>query len=161
MDSNTAIALEIIEEHRRRLIDYINATIDSLENILVGTSGKEGFTHPLELSQNPKVFIGTKPRKMHIGDNIIDVTHWKDIVEYLLKDCCKTKNEAMKKLCGTFAGRKRLILSAEPEKLDKPLKIADNIYFESYFGTEYLLTMLFKILDLSEYDYHAVTVELK
>ena len=67
----------------------------------------------------------------------------------------------MKKLCGTFAGRKRLILSAEPEKLDKPLKIADNIYFESYFGTEYLLTMLFKILDLSEYDYHAVTVELK
>ena len=57
MDSNTAIALEIIEEHRRRLIDYINATVDSLENIFVGTSGKEGFTHPLELSQNPKVFI--------------------------------------------------------------------------------------------------------
>ena len=45
--------------------------------------------------------------------------------------------------------------------MDSPVKIDENIYFEGHFGTEYLLTMLIRILKYAGFDYQDIMVSVK
>ena len=42
-----------------------------------------------------------------------------------------------------------------------PLKIADGLYFEGYFDTEFLFKQLTQALELAKYDYTGLAVELR
>ena len=65
-------------------------------------------------------------------------------------------------ISGKVAGRERVILGRTDRGMDKPLKIDDGIYFESYFDTQYLLkVMKERVLDAVGYDYSGILLYVR
>ena len=83
----------------------------------------------------------------------------------ILQDCNADSacHENLLRLCDTsiIGGRKRNILCSDPATMDRPMEIGDSLYFEGYFGTEYLLQMMRLILGLVGYDYTGIRFQLR
>lgn len=95
----------------------------------------------------------------------VPVKTWRQAMQMILQDCnadpaCR---ENLRRLCDTsiIGGRKRGILCSDPAGMDSPMQIADSLYFEGHFGTEYLLLMTRRTLDLAGYDYTAIRFQLR
>ena len=82
----------------------------------------------------------------------------------ILKDCnadAKMHGRLLA-ISGKVAGRERVILGRPDRGMDKPLKIDDGIYFESYFDTQYLLkVMKERVLDAVGYDYSGILLYVR
>ena len=82
----------------------------------------------------------------------------------ILKDCnadAKMHGRLLA-ISGKVAGRERVILGRTDRGMDKPLKIDDGIYFESYFDTQYLLkVMKERVLDAVGYDYSGILLYVR
>ena len=82
----------------------------------------------------------------------------------ILKDCnadAKMHGRLLA-ISGKVAGRERVILGRTDRGMDKPLKIDDGIYFESYFDTQYLLkVMKERMLDAVGYDYSGILLYVR
>lgn len=71
-------------------------------------------------------------------------------------------HQRLMNLRGSVAGRTRFILAADPDSMDVPLKIDDDLYFESKFDSEYLMKMMTeRVLNVIGYDYSGITVTLR
>jgi len=83
----------------------------------------------------------------------------------ILQDCNADTacHEKLLCLCDTsiIGGRKRGILCSDPAGMDSPMQIGDSLYFEGHFGTEYLLLMTRRTLDLAGYDYTGIHFQLR
>jgi hypothetical protein len=62
-------------------------------------------------------------------------------------------------LRGKVSGRERTFLSGKPDGMDVPIKVAEGLYAEGYFDTEWLVKVLTKhILLPACYDYSGIRI---
>jgi len=95
----------------------------------------------------------------------VPVKTWRQAAQLILQDCNADPacHENLLRLCDTsiIGGRKRAIMCSAPAGMDRPMGIGDSLYFESHFGTEYLLLMMRRTLDLVGYDYTRLRLQLR
>lgn len=118
------------------------------------------------LNGDKHFFIGKKPERMVFPDGRnISVKKWSQAVQMILRDCDANPgcHESLLKLRDTsiIGGRTRRLLCSDPSQMDKPMQIGDSLYFEGHFGTEYLLKMMCRTLDLVGYDYGGIRFQLR
>ena len=118
------------------------------------------------LNGSTAFFIGRKPERMRFADGRdVPVKTWRQAVQMILQDCNADTacHEKLLCLCDTsiIGGRKRGILCSDPAGMDSPMQIGDSLYFEGHFGTEYLLLMTRRTLDLAGYDYTGIHFQLR
>lgn len=118
------------------------------------------------LDRHPHFFIGEKPEYICFADGtIVPVKTWRQAAQCILQDCNADPicHENLLKLrdSGIMSGRQRYFLCSDPARMDSPLQIGDSLYFEGYFGTEMLLTILCRTLKYAGYDYSGIRFQLR
>lgn len=98
---------------------------------------------------------------MYINGEEIPVSTWKAAAKVLFNECCKTKHKELKALCGNYYGRRRLLIDSKPDTLQEPVEVGGDIYFETRYGAETLLNVMFDIFRTVEFDYSEILVVLK
>lgn len=161
--------LEMIEQSRKEIHEMIDRKYDEfLERLSNGESLSdlmEEQPRVMSLANMPALFKGKKVDAVIFSDGrTVPVHTWKGAVTEILRDC--NQNEAMHnrmlKLCDIVAGRQRIILGSNPNEMDVPLKIAEGIYFEGKFDTEYLIKMMReRVLKEVGYDYVNVSLSIR
>ena len=123
------------------------------------------YERTLPLSTTPHFFIGKKPIAVIFGEERIDlVTTWTQVYALVLERCNQNPkhHEMLMYLRHRAAGKCREFLSDSPAKMRRPVKIDENLYGESQYGSETLIHILCKrILDPVHYDYSDVKVVIK
>ena len=162
------IILSELETLRTKLLDMINNKVDVLtaavkngEPIDDGDSSAAERLCPLSI--RPDFFKGTKPTALHFGDEIIPVKTWRRAYALILERCAgiPEKCEALMSLRNKISGKKRVILSDKSDGMDVPIKIAEDIFVEGYFDTEWLVRILTtELLDAVSYDYSDISVSV-
>ncbi len=118
-----------------RLHQKTESTLTEMEKSTMKPSRNKRFR---PLKYNSHIFIGTKPAAVQFPDGrTISVKKWREAALAILKDC-----------------------NADPSTMDAPMEIGSSLYFEGHFGTEYLLKMLCRTLELVGYNYRAVRFQL-
>ena len=116
------------------------------------------------LTTPPRYFIGIKPAAVLFGEERIDVKSWRDVYAAVLKRCNSDPkgHEGLMCLRNKTAGKVRLFLSDKPDTMTSPLKIDEDMYGETHYGTETLLHILCKrILDYTDFDYNEIKIMLR
>ncbi|MCD8109539.1 MAG: hypothetical protein LUE14_05505, partial [Clostridiales bacterium] len=122
----------------------------------------EAFPGTMESSFQFGTFKGQKAVGILFPDGREQaVSTWKEAAVTILKDCNqKTEmHQGLLELCGRVFGRTRVLLSREPDAMDRPLQIDDGIYLETYFETDVLFRLLReKIFNFIGYDYSGIKI---
>ena len=158
-----------LENTRELLVSGITARIDALiDKVKSGEpldDRDDGSVieviYPLSIT--PGMFKGTKPTAVFFGDEKVEVKKWRETYSLILRRCAEIpeKRDALLYLRNKILGRKRTILSDKPDGMDIPIEIADGIFVEGYFDTEWLIkTLTVEILDVVRYDYSDISVSV-
>jgi len=168
MDKNSALLK--LEEAREQMLALINTSIDSLidrinsgEPIEDSSDGSSAVETIYPLSITPALFKGTKPTAVYFGGERVEVKTWRKVYTLILQRCADIpeKLNTLIHLRGKISGRSRFFLSGKPDGMDKPVKIAEELYAESYFDTEVLMRILTtEFLDSARYDYSDISVSV-
>jgi len=160
--------LEQLEASRTRMHRYIDEQYDELKaRILCGeyvASITAMLEHEYPLDTADSTFKGKKPVSIHFSDGRShQVKSWKEVAAILLQDCITNPECAsrMYNIVGSYSGRKRIILDRTPERMDVPIFIAPNIYFEGKFDTQSLIYILKQIMDQCGYDHAGITLSVR
>lgn len=146
-----------------RLHQKVESSLTEVEMVTTKPSQGKRFR---PLTYNSHIFIGTKPAVVEFpGGHTISVKKWREAALAILKDCnadpqCHENLLALRD-SGVISGPQRRILWADPSSMDTPMEIGPSLYFEGHFGTEYLLKMLCRTLELVGYDYRNVRFQLR
>lgn len=160
-------ALQVIEENRAKLIDIVNKNMDALrQRVIVGETADgcdnlAAMEREYPLISPPTLFKGTKPTAVVFIGEKVPVKTWRKAYTVILKRCVSNKVnlDALMSLRNRISGRKRMVLSDTPDEMNVPIALADGLYAEAYFDTEWLLRILTKqILDVIRYDYSGISV---
>lgn len=170
-------SIEELENLRMQLIQEINIKFDNMIKQLcieqrentVDIREKEGEVEEYEsvypMTVSTGIFKGKKPTGVVYEDGYrVDVPTWKKVVEEILKKCDSNPDMHVKllKLRGKVAGRERVFLSGKADEMRSPIKISDNLYFETHYDTETLLRiMTVRILDVIHYDYTKIKITVR
>ena len=166
---NREIVLSELEKVRDQLLFKVNAQIDALiERVKNGESlDDEGDSSVVEtvypLSISPEFFKGTKPTAVYFGEEKVPVKTWRKAYTIILQRCAgiPENRDALMSLRNKISGRTRVILSDKPDGMDCPIEIADGIFVEGYFDTEWLVkTLTIELLDVVRYDYSDISVSV-
>lgn len=150
--------IENLEKLRDELLLLVNTSIDSM---MKQFSNADDISLELPLSSNSKVFKGKKPKAVIINNQEYTTSTWRKLVQAILKEVIKDeeKYQTLKNLIGRINGRYRAILSSNPDILNRPIPITDNIFIEGYYDTETMLNILKEhILQSINYDYSDVYI---
>ena len=150
--------LNELERMRENQIRMINNECDNFKRLL---TGQDIEPVPVSLITTPSFFIGKKPTMLHIDFEEIPVKSWREVASVLLSRCNEESHSELRNLCDRVSGKSRIILASSGSGMDKPVKIDEDIYFEGHFGTEYMLTMLIRILNYAHFDYDDIMVSVK
>jgi len=148
--------LKELDRMRDKMIRNINSEYDNLKMQL---TGEENVPAPIRLD-NPHKFIGRKPVKLYIGSEEYSVSKWSEVAYFLL---CKLNTERYNEIRGIsdkLSGKKRIILGSSGDGMDRALKVDEDLYFESHFGTEMMLTLLLKICKYVDFDSNTILVSV-
>ena len=124
--------------------------------------GNYETTYPI--TANPAIFKGKKPTAVIFGDERVDVSKWKTVIEEIVKRCNSDseKHVSLMNLRGKISGRERVLLAKEGDKMRSPMRIDENLYIETHYDTETLLrTLMTRILDAVDYDYSCIKVSVR
>lgn len=154
--------LQEVEELRAELIGMFNANIDALIQRLTDDceGGGTAYEYEYPLGVASSLLKGTKPAAVIFGGEKVATTTWKRVYTEILCRCDadpKT-HDALMYLRNKMSGRKRVVLSNTPDGMNKPVMLAEGLYAEAYFDTEWLLRTLMQILDAAHYDYSGITI---
>ena len=165
---NKDIALSALEEVRAQLLDMVNGKIDALiariengEPIDEDSSLVAEVVYPLNI--DPAFFKGTKPTAVYFGDERVAVKTWRKAYTLILQRCAgiPEKYEALMSLRNKINGRTRVILSDKPDGMNCPIEIADGVFVEGFFDTEWLVRIMTTgIFDVVHYDYSGISVSV-
>ena len=112
----------------------------------------------------PVTLKGTKPTAVFFGAEKAEVKTWRAVYTAVLRRCAagSDKLAALMELRNKISGRRRVILSDKPDGMDTPIEIAEGLYAEVYFDTDWLLRILTReILDAVHYDYSGISVAVR
>ena len=164
------IALLRLEEARVQLLAIVNTSIDSLidrinngEPLTDSDGGSSAAETVYPLSTTPALFKGTKPTAVYFGEEKVEVKTWRKAYTLILQRCADIpeKRDKLMSLRGRISGRSRFFLSGKPDGMDTPIKIAEGLYVESYFDTEFLLRILTtEFLDIVRFNYSDISVSV-
>jgi hypothetical protein len=93
----------------------------------------------------PYYFIGTKPSAVMFGEERVDVKTWREVAGAILSQCNGERHDELMYLRNKVAGKVRRIFADSPNGMRRPLRIADDMYMESHYGSE---TMMYILKDL-------------
>ena len=81
---------------------------------------------------------------MFYGEEKVSVKTWFNVYSLILQRCAEDqeKRNAFVYLCNKIAGRKRVILSDKPDGMNRPVEVADGVFAEGFFDTEWLVRIL-------------------
>jgi hypothetical protein len=99
--------------------------------------------YPLRI--NTSLFIGKKPSAILFGDERVDVKTWRQVVGVILARCDSEQHERLMYLRDKIHGKVRTILSASDSGMRRPLKIREDMYIETHYGSA---TMMYILRDL-------------
>jgi len=163
MDKATALAE--LEKARNNMLLYINTKFDALVSRVESGEPVEGNPSDIDmlypLCINPATFKGTKPTAVYFGNEMLCVKTWRAVYTLILQRCAAIpeKHDRLMSLRGRISGRDRLFLSGKPDGMNAPVKIAEELFAESYLDTEWLMRVLTDdILDAVGYDYSHISV---
>jgi len=157
-------ALLELEKYRERLLSGVNTAIDALaaqlENDDAGIDGElpDEIVYPLTVT--PSLFKGRKPTAVFFGDERVSVKTWRAAYTEILRRCVAEpdKHAALMELRNRIHVRTRTILSDKPDGMNVPIKLADDLFIEADFDTEWLVrTLTTEILDAVKYDYNNIS----
>ena len=165
---NKDIALYALEEVRAQLLDIVNGRIDALiikvkNGEPLNNNGSADIETVYPLSISPAFFKGTKPTAIYFGDEKVAVKTWRKAYTLVLQRCAgiPEMREALMGLRNKISGRKRTVLSDMPDGMDFPIEIADGIFAEADFDTEWLIKTLTNVIfDFVRYDYSDISVSV-
>ena len=170
MNQHIILQLEQLKSHLLSEIEEIDKTIASLKKESISSKEDSGTAVPpslgvlntYSLSTNPLFFKGKKPCAVIFPDGRnVPAGTWKKIVEIILLDCMNHPDykKAMLGFRDYLMGRKRKILSNTDKDMRTPIKLTDELYFESHYDTQTLLTIVItKILQPLGYRYETIQV---
>lgn len=160
--------LDQLEASRERMHRYIDEQYDELKAKIQCGEYVASITAMLEreypLDTTDSTFKGKKPVSIHFSDGRVhQVKSWKEVAAILLQDCIThpTCSSRMYDMAGSYSGRKRIILDRTPERMDVPIYIAPDLYFEGKFDTQSLIYILKQIMDQCGYDRSGITLTVR
>lgn len=158
--------IAIIEKVREELLQEVNQRCDDL---IRRYQEEQGISPKIEVRErtlawsSPATLKGKYPVALTFASGEVVLTPtWKKVVQTILKHCNEQPDmhERLMQLRGKVFGRQRIILGKVPEEMDVPLQIDKDLYFESKFDTEALLTMMErKVLEPVGYDFSGIRIQ--
>jgi hypothetical protein len=110
----------------------------------------------------PYHFIGTRPTAVMFGNERVEVKTWKQVAGVILKRCHDERGDALMNLRNKVSGRVRMIFADKPDGMRNPLKITEDAYLESHYGSQTLMYIVKDlILDNTGFDYSNITIAVK
>lgn len=137
---------------------------EKIDELIMSANDTEGEAFPgtMESSFQFGTFKGKKAVGIRFPEGKEqEVSTWKEAAVVILRDCIQDTgmHRRLLELCGRVFGRTRVLLSGEPDTMDRPVQIDDGIYLETYFETDVLFRLLReKIFDFIGYDYSGIRV---
>ena len=116
------------------------------------------------LAVPPYLFVGKKPAAILFGEERVTVKSWRDVYTTILKRCNDdpAHHETLMNLRGKIAGKCRVFLSDGPVGMKSPIRIDEDMYVESHYGSATLIHILtVRILTPVRFDYSKISVVLK
>ena len=160
--------IEQLEASRARMHRYIDDQYDELKTQILCGEYVASITAMLEreysLTTADATFKGKKPVSIHFPDGREhEVKSWKEVAAIILQDCISNPHisSRMYDMAGSFSGRKRIILNRTTERMNVPIYIAPDLYFEGKFDTQSLVYILKQIMDQCGYDYSGITLTVR
>jgi len=110
----------------------------------------------------PYYFVGTKPTAVIFGEERVDVKTWREVAYVVLKRCNEEHGERLMYLRNKVAGKVRVIFTDNPNGMRRPLKIADDMFMETHYGSQTFMYILVElILKYTGYDYSDIEIIIK
>ena len=162
--------MNIIKE-LEKVRESLNGTIITTINRLIeGLENPDSFTETAEtemaipLYADPYVFIGKKPAAVLFGEERVEVKSWCEVCGVILARCNENPkcHETLMYLRNKVVGKCRVILSDSPDGMTKPLKIVEELYVETHYGSQTLMYILCnRILDCTDFDYSGINIVIR
>lgn len=165
---NKESAIKTIEDFRLQMHQKIDANCDSIIERIKNGESLDNHENCIEsvipLSAMSALFKGKKITAVSFTDGgEIKVSKWKDAVKLILQDCNSDEkmHNTLVDICGKVYGRNRVLFSKSPADMIAPIKIDEDMYFETKFDIESMLNVLKnRILDFVGYDYSKISVKV-
>jgi len=110
----------------------------------------------------PHYFVGTKPTAVIFGEERIDVKTWREVAYVILKRCNEEHGDRLMYLRNKVSGKVRMIFADSPGVMRRPLKISDEMYMETHYGSQTLMYILVElILRYTGFDYSNIKIIIK
>ena len=114
------------------------------------------------LTTPPYYFVGTKPTAILFGEERKGVKSWREVAHIILKQCYDENRDSLMNLRNKVIGRVRVILSDTPDGMRRPMKIVDDMYMETHYGSQTLMYILVElILKYTKFDYSNIQIQFK
>ena len=120
------------------------------------------YTYPL--TAPPYLFVGKKPVAVLFGDERVEVKSWHDVYSAILKRCNENPrhHETLMYLRNKVAGKCRVFLSDKPDGMTRPLRVDENMYAETHYGSSTLMHILInRILVPVHFDCSGVSIVIR
>lgn len=153
---------ELREDLTASLNEVFDKLLDSINNMSENDKTLIDFVYPL--SAMPELFIGKKPTAVISGMERVEVKTWRGVFTEILTHCNAETvyHEKLMFLRNKVLGKVRVLVSDKPDGMKRPLKLEDDLFFETHLGTAELIRILTnRILDEVGYDYSGISVAIR
>ena len=155
---------KLFERLRKEIHELVDQVLDKMLLSVHGMDELAEERRVVPLATDPARFKGEKPAALYFPDGRrVETNTWRKLVKVILADCGAVPEcrEQLEQWVCLIHGPQRAVISSNPAGMNVPLKIADGLYFEGYFDTEFLFKQLTQALELAEYEYTGLAVELR
>ena len=157
--------VEYLSRLRAELTFFVSAILDDAIRHLDDTNGVPSAGLTVPIVTHSAFFKGKKPAAtVFPNGRTISTSTWKKVVQAVLDEALRdeSRRQLLLSLRGRVMGRERVILDADPDNMDQPLKIGDGLYLESKYDTESLLYVLKeRVLPPTGYDPIGIRITLR
>ena len=118
----------------------------------------------LPLSTDPYVFVGRKPLAVIFNDERVEVKSWREVFIVILKQCNDDyeHHNSLMSLRDKLFGNIRVLLSKSTSEMTRPVKIDEDMFAETHYGSQTLMHILVqRILLPVQFDYSNIKIVIK
>ena len=162
--------LLVLIEKMERTVYVLNSQLSEVyDELMTMKNGERNYPElreptPFHITDRNTVLKSRKPKMIRLPDGELKVVKtWRAAVDLILKDCSKSEKrmKVISDMSDKIAGKTRMIVSKDRDRMDSPIEIGDGIYFETHYGTDTLFDVMKKyILEPTGYDYQNVLIYL-